>query len=205
MNFIEFKSKFFDLACFSTHQVYAWHPGFDRNNLSRWTSKGLIIRLRQGFYTFPEYKENHDFVLYFANRIYRPSYISLHSALSFYGIIPEAVVQITSVSSLKTRYFANQIGEYIYKSIKKEVMFGYDLKSITGGISIHIASPEKALLDLLYLYPEYNTVRQLSELRLDDNYLHEDFNKEMLKEFVKKFKNKALEKRVQMLFIAYGL
>jgi len=205
MNFIEFKSRFFDLACFSTHQVYAWHSGFDRNNLSRWTKKGLIIRLRQGFYTFPEYKHNRDFVLYFANRIYRPSYISIHSALSFYGIIPEAVLQITSVSSLKTRSFANEIGEYIYKSIKKEVMFGYDLKSITGGKAIHIASPEKALLDLLYLYPEYNTLRQLSDLRLDDNYLHEDFNKDIIKEFVKKFENKALEKRVQMLFIAYGL
>ena len=205
MNFIEFKSRFFDLACFGIHQVYAWHPGFDRNNLSRWTKKGLIIRLRRGLFTFPEYRDKPDFALYFASRIYRPSYISLHSALSFYGLIPEAVVQITSVSSLKTKSFTNEIGEYIYKTVKKEVMFGYDLKSIADGKAMHIASPETALLDLLYLYPEYNTVRQLSELRLDDNYLHEDFNKEMLKEFVKIFKNKALEKRVQMLFIAYGL
>ena len=205
MNFIEFKNKFFDLACLSTHQVYAWHPGFDRNNLSGWTNKGLIIRLRQGFYTFPEYKDKAEFILYFANRIYRPSYISLHTALAYYGIIPEAVVQITSVSSLKTISFTNEIGEYIYKSVKKEVLFGYDLKSIADGKAMHIASPEKALLDLLYLYPEYNTVRQLNDLRLDDNYLHDELNKDILKEFVKKFKNKALEKRVQMFFTAYGL
>ena len=205
MNFIEFKSRFFDLACFGTHQVYAWHPGFDRNNLSRWTKKGLIIRLRRGLFTFPEYRAKTDFALYFANRIYRPSYISIHSALSFYGIIPEAVVQITSVSSLKTKSFTNEIGEYIYKTVKKEVMFGYDLKPITGDKAIHIARPEKALLDLLYLYSEYNTVQRLSDLRLDDNYLHEEFNKDVLREFVNKFKNKALEKRIQMLFIAYGL
>lgn len=74
--------------------------------------KGLLIRLRQGFYTFPEYKSKPDYPLYFANRMYRPSYINLHTALAFYGMIPEAVVQITSVTSLKTAYFHNAIGEY---------------------------------------------------------------------------------------------
>lgn len=205
MNFIEFKSKFFDLACFNMHQVYAWYPGFDRNNLSRWIKKGFIIRLRRGFYAFPEYKDKADYILYFANRIYRPSYISIHTALSFYGIIPESVVQITSVSPLKTASFANEFGEYTYKSIKKEMMFGYDLKPIANGQSMHIASPEKALLDLLYLYPDYNTKRRLSDLRFDDDYLHEDLDKDLLKQYVSKLRNRALEKRLQMLFIVYGL
>ncbi len=42
MNWHLFKSKFFDLGCFSIHQVYAWQPGFDRNNLSRWLDKGYL-------------------------------------------------------------------------------------------------------------------------------------------------------------------
>jgi predicted transcriptional regulator of viral defense system len=87
----------YDQACFSIDQVYAWQPGFDRNNLSRWIKKGFLIRLRQGWFTFSEYKSNPDFALYFANRIYRPSYISLHTALAFYGLIPKAVTQVTSV------------------------------------------------------------------------------------------------------------
>jgi len=41
---------------FNIDQIYAWQPGFDRNNLSRWTRNGLLIRLRQSYYTFPEYK-----------------------------------------------------------------------------------------------------------------------------------------------------
>ena len=113
----------FDLGCFNIHQVYAWKPGFDRNNFVRWAQKGYIIRLRQGYYSFPEYKGKPDFALYFANRIYRPSYVSLHTALSFYGIIPEAVVQITSVTTLKTAGFTNEFGEYSYKSISGDLMF----------------------------------------------------------------------------------
>lgn len=57
MNWLEFKNKLFDLGCFSIHQVYAWRPGFDRNNLVRWTKKGYLVHLRRGWYAFPEYKD----------------------------------------------------------------------------------------------------------------------------------------------------
>ena len=43
MNYLEFKNKMFDLGCFNILQVYAWKPGFNRNNFVRWTKKGLII------------------------------------------------------------------------------------------------------------------------------------------------------------------
>ena len=114
MNWIEFKHKMFDLVCFSIHQVYAWRPGFDRNNLVRWTQKGYLVHLRRGWYAFPEYREKPDFAEYIAVKIYNPSYISLHSALAFYGLIPESVVQITRVTSLKTAFFTNDFGEYSY-------------------------------------------------------------------------------------------
>jgi predicted transcriptional regulator of viral defense system len=205
VNYIEFKSKWYDLVCFNIDQVYAWQPDFDRNNLSRWTKKGLLVRLRQGYFTFPEYKGKPDFAYYFANRIYRPSYISLHTALSFYGIIPEAVVQISSVTTLKTASFTNPFGEYSYKSVKEELMFGYDLKPMSGERMLRIAKPEKALLDLLYLYPAYKTTQDLEDLRLDDDYLHDDLNKDLLGDYAFQFKSKTLDKRLQKLFIAYGL
>ncbi len=205
MNYLEFKNKMYDLGCFNIHQVYAWAPGFDRNNFVRWANKGLLIRLRQGFYTFPEYKSKPDFWLYFANRIYRPSYVSLHTALAFYGIIPEAVVQITSVTTFKTVSFNNDFGEYSYKSVKENLMFGYDLKPIADGRTIQLARPEKALLDLLYLYPFYNTMNELEELRLDEGFLHDDLNLNQLRDYSLKFKNKALESRIQILINTYGL
>src|ERR1035437_10150044 len=130
----------FDLACFNINQVYMWQPNFDRNNLTRRIKKGLLVRLKQEYFAFPEYKSKADYALYFANRIYRPSYISLHTALSFYGIIPEAVVQITSVTSLKTASFTNDFGEYSYKSIKENLMFGYELKPMADGRTLQFAS-----------------------------------------------------------------
>ena len=205
MNYLEFKSKMFDLGCFNIHQVYAWKPGFDRNNFVRWTKKGLLIRLRQGYYTFPEYKGKPDFVMYVANRIYHPSYVSLHTALAFYGMIPEAVIQVTSVTSLKTAGFKNDLGEYVYKSVHQELMFGYDLKPIAGDLTLQLARPEKALIDLLYLYPFYNSGQALSDLRLDEDFLRGDLDLRLLENYTLKYNNKSLETRVQLLINTYGL
>lgn len=205
MNYLEFRNKMYDLACFSIDQVYAWQPDFDRNNLSRWTKRGLLIRLRQGYFTFPEYKGKRDYNYYFANRIYRPSYISLHTALAFYGMIPESVIQITSVTSLKTASFKNELGEYSYNSVNENLMFGYELKPIEEERSLQFASPEKALLDLLYLYPAYRTEKDLTDLRLDIDFLHEDLNKLLLLEYTSRFNNKALEQRVKLLLNVSGL
>lgn len=205
MNFIEFRRKMFDLACFNVNQVYAWDPGFNRNNLVRWTATGLIIRLRQGYYTFPEYIGRPDYPLWFANRIYRPSYISLHSALAFYGMIPEAVMQVTSVTSLKTALFSNAFGEYSYKSVKAELMFGFDLKSMADGRTLSFATPEKALLDLLYLYPFYDTEQDMEDLRLDEGFISENLNRDLLKAFSYRFENKALEQRITRLMKIYGI
>jgi predicted transcriptional regulator of viral defense system len=205
MNYLDFRQKMFELSCFNINQIYAWQSRFDRNNLTRWCKKGLLIRLKQGYYTFPEYKEKPGFSYYFANRIYKPSYISLHTALSFYGIIPEAVVQITSVTSLKTAIFNNEFGEYSYKTIKKDLMFGYDLKQQSDDIFLKLAKPEKALLDLFYLYPFYNTGKEISELRLDEGFIRDELDVDKMKEFAEKFKNKAFEKRVNLFFEAYEL
>ena len=192
MTFLEFKNQLFDLACFNIYQVYAWQSDFDRNSLTRWVKKGYLIRLRQGYFAFSEYKSKPDYFLYFANRIYRPSYISLHTALSFYGMIPEAVVQITSVTTLTTASFVNDFGEYSYKNVKENR-------------TIQFATPEKALLDLLYLYPFYDSEQELEELRLDEDYLHDDLNKDLLMDYCDMFQSKALDHRVKLLLKTYDL
>jgi predicted transcriptional regulator of viral defense system len=205
MNFIEFRNRFVSLACFSTDQVFAAYPGFDRNNLGRWVKKGYLVRMRQGYYAFPDYREQKDFAWYFANRIYKPSYISLHTALSFYGIIPEAVIQITSVTTLKTAIFSNGFGEYSYKNVKDDLMFGYDLKEMEGGRRIMFATPEKALIDLLYLYPFYNSEHEISELRLDESFMGEELNMERLLEYANRTGNKALSRRINILQAVHNI
>lgn len=205
MIFQEFRKVFFDLACFSTNQVYSWREGFDKNNFGRWVKQGLIIRLKPGLYSFPEYLGQPGFEFFIANKIYRPSYISLHSALSFYGMIPEAVVQVTSVTSLKTYNLSNSFGSFSFKSMKPELLFGYEMKPMPGNRTVHIAEPEKALLDLLYLYPFYNTPQELEGLRLDDDYLLDSFKTGRMLEYVSRFRNKALESRLKVFLKTYRL
>ena len=205
MDYQEFRKVFFESVCFTSNQVLAWQPGFHRNNLSRWVQKGLLTKLRNNFYSFPEYGNDLDYVQYVANRIYRPSYISLHTALAFYGLIPEAIPQITSVSTLKTAHFENPFGSYTYKTIKPEVMFGYDPKPISKGLNILLAQPEKALLDLLYLYPFYNTKQEIEALRLEMDFMEDYLDVEKLKESAARFKNKKLESRANLLLKTYNL
>ena len=205
MNWIEFKSRMFDFGCFGIHQVYAWQPGFDRNNFSRWLKRGYLVHLRQGVYTFPEYLGKPDMAVYFAGRIYSPSYVSLHTALASYGLIPEAVVQITSVTSLKTARFKNGFGEYSYQSVRDDLMFGYEPRSLADGRTASYATREKALLDLLYLYPFYNTEDELTNLRLDNDVLHEELDRDRLESFAARFRSPAMERRVHLLRKVYAI
>jgi predicted transcriptional regulator of viral defense system len=136
--------------------------------------------------------------LYFAGRIYVPSYISLHTALSAYGLIPESVVQITSVTSLKTAGFRNDFGEYSYKSVREDLIFGYEPRSVADDRTVSYATREKAILDLLYLYPFYKTENDIVDLRFDTGVLHEDLDGSLLETFTARYRSAALEKRVRL-------
>lgn len=204
-SYLSFRNKFIDYGCFSIYQVRMWEPEFNANNYTRWCKQGLLVRLRRGWYAFPEFLKVPDFARYIAGRIYKPSYISLHTALSYYGMIPEAVTDITSVSTLKTYAFKNPFGSYSYCKIKPELYFGFELKRMQDGRAIPFATPEKALLDLLYLYPEYNTEEAMLALRLDDAFLQDELDQERLDEYCTRFGNKALNERVNTLKSTYGL
>ncbi len=205
MDFMTFKERMYPLGCFNVNQVLLWEEDFNRNNLTRWCRKGLLVKLRNQYYAFPDYQSTPDFARYVANRIYAPSYISLHSALSFYGMIPEEVVQLTSVTTLKTAKFENPFGTFHYQNVKIPYFFGYEIKMMQNGRGLHFATPEKALLDLLYLNPYYRTEQDMEDLRLDEYYMEHEFNLGRLSEYLIRMRNKALEARVNCLLKVYGL
>ena len=204
MIFEAFRKEFIDQICFTANQVYAWHPGFDKNTLSRWVKKGYLIKLRNNLYTFSELKSVNNIHFHIANRIYRPSYLSLHTALSFHGLIPESIVQTTSVSTMKTARFKNELGSFSYKKIKNDLFFGYTQLEFTKDKSFLIAEPEKALLDLFYLYTFYNNETEITNLRIDQERLSEMMQLSRLYEFLSRFKNKSLEKRINLFLKNYG-
>ena len=205
MDFLTFRNHLYPQGCFNINQVLLWEKDFNRNNLTRWCRKGLLTKLRNEHYAFPEYRQMPGFSRYVANRIYMPSYISLHSALSFYGMIPEEVVQLTSVTTLKTAKFDNDFGTFHYQNVKESLYFGYDIKMMPDGRGILMATPEKALLDLLYLNPYYTTVQDMEELRLDEDFMSTELNVGRLADYVTKIGSRTLEKRVSCLKRVYSI
>ena len=205
MDFLTFRGRMFPMGCFNINQVLLWEKDFDRNNLTRWCRKGLLVKLRNEYYAFPEFRQVPDASRYVANRIYTPSYISLHSALAFYGMIPEEVVQITSVTTLKTAMFDNSFGTFHYQNVKTPLYFGYEIKTMQNGRGLLFATPEKALLDLLYLNPFYKTEQDMEELRLDEDFMQSEFNRERLDAYLPRIGSKALNQRVSLLSKVYGI
>lgn len=137
--------------------------------LSRWVKSGKLIQIRRGLYALSErYSKTQPHPFYVANRIQRASYVSLQSALEYYGLIPEHVPAVTSVTTGRPQTFEIPLGAFIFRHIKKEFFFAYRLTDVGNNQSAFIASPEKALLDLLYLTPGSDNPSYLRELRLQN-------------------------------------
>ncbi len=203
MNFFEFKNKFLALGCFNVNQIYAWNHTFNRNNLTNWHHKGYLVFLRNGFYAFPEFIQDNHYQYFIANKIYKPSYISLQSALAYYEIIPETVVQTTSITTIKTKSFENDIGQFYYKNIKSENYFGFQSMPISKNKNILMAEPEKAILDFLYLNPFYTTKEDFLNLRFNEDILKNELNKELLLHYGNRVGKKTLSQRIEKMLKAY--
>ena len=196
MNFLSFQHTFAQFPVISILEIEKAFPGFDRNALTRWQRKGYLEKIRSGFYrlaTRPISGEGESFFI--ANRIYNPSYVSLQSAMSWYGFIPEGVFTITSVSTRKTQVFKTSAGHFSYRSIRRELFFGYRLVSF-GNIRVKMADPEKTLLDFLYLNPHLDSAAHFFELRLNMWELGEKVRIEEINKYLKLFDSKALTARV---------
>lgn len=140
------------------------------SQLSRWVSAGKLISLRRGVYALPSTyagRAPHPFEV--ANLLQRPSYVSLESALSFHGYLPEVVFVTTSVTTGRGGAFATPLGSYDYRHVSTALFWGYRTERVSGvpGIEALVAVPEKALLDLLYLRTGSDAPAFLRQLRLE--------------------------------------
>jgi len=144
-------------------------PNDVRRQLSRWVKARRLCKLRRGLYALmPPFQrvKAHPFVV--ANRMVRGSYVSLHSALAHYSLIPEGVPLVTSVSTARPGRWDTPLSSYEFHHIKVDLLFGYHLEEVSPGQRAFVASPEKALLDLAYLHPGGDDPEYLRELRLQN-------------------------------------
>jgi predicted transcriptional regulator of viral defense system len=115
-------------------------------------------------------------------------------ALSHYSLIPETVYGITSVSSRKTYRFQTGHGEFIYRCVKPELLFGYRLESYKN-YSIKIAEMEKAVLDYFYLHTNIQTEGDFAGLRFNKTDFLAQVDRNKLQNYLKAMDNKRMEKR----------
>ncbi len=169
--------------------------------LNSWTKKGLLVRLKRGIYTLPDSERAYPLAAtWLANQLYWPSYVSLQYALSFYGLIPEAVGAITSVSTLKTTAIKNSLGVFLYKKVQPRYFFGFKTIPPTKGPGYWMATAEKALLDFIYL--DAGKKSEMTSGLLTEGYRLqnlETLNVKILKQYLEKFDNVKVQKAGQLI------
>lgn len=165
-------------------------PKLIRIQLSRWVKTGKIYQLRRGLYSIaPPYQKINPHPFLVANHLQKASYVSLQSALAYYGLIPEVVNITTSVSTGRPERLETPLGTYEFRHVKTEFLFSYQMVEL-GGQSAFVATPEKALLDLIYLQPGSDSIAYLKELRLQNI---EKLDKDLLLKLSRRFSTPKLQ------------
>lgn len=157
--------------------------------LETYTKRDFLVRLKKDVYTIKMRLPNEELV---ANAIYKPSYLSLEYALSRYGIIPESVYNITSITTKITASFTALGKEFSYRKIKKEAYTGYVPEKRNGKI-IFIAEPEKALADYLYFV-------SLGRKTLNDRIDWSRLDKKKTIAYGKLFQRKKMDALIEQVF-----
>lgn len=170
--------RIFDVSGFATQKFIHQH-----------TRNGFFSKLKNGLYCLSSAKP-HSFGL--ANKLYAPSYISLATALSFHGIIPEAVYGISSVSTKATRNINSDEKEFTYSKIQKKLFTGYCFYK-QNDEKFLMAEPEKALLDYLY-FLSFNGGKINSRINI------KKIKKSKVRKWQKLFNNPRIDKLIVKLY-----
>ncbi len=178
MKTIELKNAL-PLSIFSHEMIYSLLEKSISNvneKISNLVKNGELVRLKKGFYTFSKlYQTKPINLISVANTLYSPSYVSFDYALSYYGMIPERVNEVTSATSKNEKLFDTPIGRFSYKKVSPEAYsLGIDwvYDDVEGGR--FIATAEKALCDKIKYDRGIGTLTQASmieylkyDLRID--------------------------------------
>ena len=145
-----------------------------------------IIRVKKGIYVLgPGYNKPYNkYVL--ANMMYGPSYVTAQTALSYWGLIPERVELIISMTFKRKKFFSTPVGDFSYLYCRKRVYsIGVRLEEAGNAKRIFMAAPEKALCDLFasqtHLQSQEDVRESLGLMRLDETFF-EGCNHSLLEE-----------------------
>jgi hypothetical protein len=155
MKLLDLKTRFRFRPIFRLADLHPFtmHSPHELVQLNHWVKDGHVIRIARGVYTLPEHDRGVELnPLWLANNLYSPSYISLEYALSYYGLIPEAVGTITSITTHKTAVFSTPVGNFSYRHLKNKDFFGFTTVKLPGtDYEFWMATAEKAVIDFIHL------------------------------------------------------
>jgi len=172
------------------------NPKNVRLQLTRWVNSRRIYRLRRGVYSLaPPYQKVQPHPFLVANHLQRASYVSLQSALAFYSLIPENVHTTVSVTTGRPERLETPLGIFEFRHIKSNLLFGYHMIDL-GGQNALVATPEKALLDLVYLQPGGVSTKYLQGLRLQN---FDRLNRDLLMKQSKVFDSPKMSKAAKVI------
>ncbi len=139
---------------------------FPRNKIRTLLLSGEIIRVKKGLYV----KSDATYSLsVMANMVYGPSYVSQHYALSFYGLIPERVHIITSMTLGRRKRFDTPLGVFTYEPLPERLFsLGVKRVELSPTQPYQIAWPEKAILDIIWKRSDLDTAEKLEHYLLED-------------------------------------
>lgn len=142
--------------------------------LHRLGKKKLVTLVKRGLYCFDPQKIDE---LALAGLLYQPSYVSLETALNYYGIIPDVSLSVNSISATTTKRIKNGFGSFSYHKIKKDLFFGFKAMESPDKITFNIAFKEKALLDYIYIRRISDTHDLRLNLKSLDKKIYTKFSK----------------------------
>ena len=179
MKYLDLRNKIY-FNIFTLLDVFKIYPEEKETSvkmqLHRLAEKRLITKIKKGVYCFDPQKIDE---LSLANHLYSPSYISMESALSYYGIIPDIPLSVTSITLTTTKKIRNKFSNFFYHKIKKDLFFGYKTVESPDKTVFNIALKEKALLDYIYI----RKIPNLEDARLSLS----DFDKRIYNKFRSSF------------------
>jgi len=164
MRYIDFRQSF-AVPIFTSQDIKLLATDVTPSQLTAWQKNSYITKIRGGVYVFNDAKDNIT-PEELSSVIVEPSYVSLELALFRYNLIPEAIFATTCISSKNNRTHDTYLGLFNYQHLKSELYFGY-VQQQGKFRPYFIAEPEKAILDFLYLHPQYNSIEDVKGLRLD--------------------------------------
>lgn len=141
---------------------------YPKNKISDMKRSGELIRLKRDLYVYSKSAVSKELI---ANHLYGISYISLETALAYYGMIPERVYAVRSMTTKRAKTFATPLGSFEYKTVSTDYFsIGLQQEVIENQYAFLISTPTKAICDMIVSTPNL----RLQSVKAMQSYLTED-------------------------------